>query len=114
MTIAVVIRDLLLFSRIEGAASAAGASLTRVDTPDDLPRAEGVDLVLVDWTVREPSWSDQLRAWRSGAPSDRPRIITFGPHTDLQAHADARDAGLGPMWARSRLISRLPALVRGE
>ena len=107
-------RDLLLFSRVEGAASVAGASLARVDSPVDLPRADEVDLVLVDWTARSPAWSDQLNAWRGGASNDGPKIITFGPHTDLQAHADARDAGLGPMWARSRLISRLPALVRGE
>ena len=40
-----------------------------------------------------------------------PRLILFGPHTDLEAHADARAAGLGPMWARSKLVAELQALM---
>ena len=35
-------------------------------------------------------------------------IILFGPHTDLDAHAAAREAGLGPMRARSALVAGLP------
>jgi len=97
-----VVSDLLLFSKIEAAASAAGASLLRADEPTDLPA--GLDLILVDWSARRPSWTDLL------AQLDGPRLILFGPHTDLEAHAAARDAGLGPMWARSKLVADLPTL----
>ena len=102
MRVAAVVTDLMLFSRIESAARVAGIELARVDRPADAP--PDADLVLVDWSARRPDWTDPLRA-HSG------RVILFGPHTDLEAHADARAAGLGPMWARSRLLGELPSLL---
>ena len=105
MRVAAVVADLMLFSRIEAAATAAGASLLRVDSPLDLPAEDPFDLVLVDWSARRPDWPDALRRRTAS------RVILFGPHTDLDAHAAAREAGLGPMWARSKLISELPSLL---
>ena len=103
MRIGALVGDLLLFSRIASAAEAAGAEVIRVDAPEDLP-AE-LDLVLVDWSSRRPSWTAALAGRRRG------RVILFGPHTDLEAHAAARAAGLGPMWARSRLLTALPDML---
>ena len=105
MRVAAVVSDLMLFSRIEAAARVSGASLVRVDDPSRVPA--DVDLVLADWSARDPSWAGPFRALRDGGA----RIVLFGPHTDLEAHADARAAGLGPMWARSRLLSRLSRLL---
>ena len=102
MRVAAVVTDLMLFSRIESAARVAGVELARVDSSADAP--PDADLVLVDWSARRPEWTDALRA-HSG------RVILFGPHTDLEAHADARAAGLGPMWARSKLLGELPSLL---
>ena len=102
MRVGAVIDDLMLYSRIAAAADHAGASLVRASSPRDLP--VDLDLVLVDWSARSGGWADALRA--SGA-----RIILFGRHTDLEAHADARAAGLGPMWARSKLVADLPRLI---
>lgn len=103
MRVAAVISDLMLFSRIESAASAAGASLVRVESPADLP--SDLDLILVDWSARQPDWTDALRARTAS------RVILFGPHTDLEAHADARAASLGPMWARSKLLTQMSDLL---
>lgn len=102
MRVGAVISDLMLYSRIESATTAAGASLVRVDSPADLPGY--VDLALVDWSARQPDWTDALRARTTS------RVILFGPHTDLGAHADARVAGLGPMRARSKLVTELADL----
>lgn len=102
MRVGAVISDLMLFSRIDAAATAADASLVRVDSPADLP--PDLDLILVDWSARDPDWTDALTS-ASG------RVIVFGRHTDLEAHAAARAAGLGPMWARSRLVSALSELI---
>lgn len=102
MKVGAVIDDLMLFSRIDAAAASAGVELVRASSPADLPC--DLDLVLVDWSARGAHWADALRT--SGA-----RVVLFGRHTDLVAHADARAAGLGPMWARSKLISELPSLV---
>lgn len=105
MRVAAVVADLMLFSRIETAANGAGASLLRVDSPLDVPADEPLDLILVDWSARQPEWPDALRGRTAS------RVILFGPHTDLEAHEAAREAGLGPMWARSKLVAELPALV---
>ncbi len=103
MRVAAVMTDLMLYSRIDSAAIAAGATLIRVDTPSALP--DDLDLVLVDWSARQADWADALRARTTS------RVILFGQHTDLAAHADARAAGLGPMWARSKLLSELSRLL---
>ena len=102
MRLGAVIDDLMLYSRIDAAASAAGALLIRASNPADLPA--DLDLVLVDWSSRQPDWADALGALDA-------RVILFGRHTDLEAHAQARAAGLGPMWARSKLVADLDALV---
>ena len=98
MKVAAVVTDLMLYSRIESAARVAGVELARVDTPQAIP--PDAELVLVDWSARQPDWTDALQAV-SG------RLILFGPHTDLEAHAAAKRAQLGPMWARSRLLANL-------
>ena len=96
-------------SRIFEAASHAGADLIRVDSPADLPPPDQLDLVLVDWGDRSPDWGDRLAAW--GASPASPPLILFGPHADLAAHADAKRHGLGPMWARSKLVADLESLL---
>jgi hypothetical protein len=109
--VAAVVSDLMLWSRIESAVTASGGSLLRVDEPASLPSAAQLDLVLVDWSSRRPRWAADLLAWRGPSAG---RLVLFGRHTDLEAHADAKAAGLGPMWARSKLIAELPSLMRGS
>ncbi len=99
-------------SRILDAATRAGADLVRVDSPADLPPADDLDLLLVDWGGRYHDWGEQLVVW-AAATSRPPRIVLFGPHTDLAAHADAKHHRLGPMLARSKLITSLPSLFGG-
>lgn len=108
MRVAAVVSDLMLFSRIESAAAVAGVELLRVDDPSAIPCEPSPDLVLVDWTSRRSGWADAL------ASVPAARVVLFGPHTDLEAHADAAAAGLGPMWARSKLLSSLPELLSGR
>jgi hypothetical protein len=103
----------MMGSRIAAAADAAGATFLRADDPSQLPPPDHVDLVLVDWSERSPEWGPQLSKWCDLAPPSGPppRVVLFGPHVDLEAHADARAAGLGPMMARSKLVARLPAVL---
>ena len=113
MRVALVARDLMFSTRIEDAAQRAGAGVIRVSGPAELPEPAALDLVFVDWSEREPTWGQDLRRWlESGASPARPQIILFGPHTDLDAHAAAREARLGPMWARSKLLASLGDLLR--
>ena len=112
MTVALLARDLIIASRVEVAATRAGASLARFEDPDDLPPATAVRLLLVDWGDRDSDWGARITRWCANAPqSVRPRVVLFGPHTDLVAHAEALATGLGPMLARSKLLTDLPALL---
>lgn len=112
MTALLLARDLMFASRVEIAAEHAGVTLLQVGDPQDLPPATDIKLLLVDWGDRGANWGPRIAAWCAHAPaSATPRIILFGPHLDLEAHAAARAAGLGPMWARSKLIVELPALL---
>ena len=92
-----------------------GASVVRVDAPDQLPPSRDVELLVVDWGERQPDWGAAIGAWRDGAEEGRrPRIVLFGPHTDLASHRAARDTGLGPMRARSAFFVGLPDLLASE
>lgn len=106
-------------SRIESLVTGAGASLVWIDSPDQLPPASTVDFLVVDWGDRSPDWGSAIAAWRDtatiGAHDRSPQVILFGPHTDLVAHAEARQSNLGPMRARSAFFgSLLELLVRPE
>ena len=112
MTVVLLARDLLMASRIEVAAQQAGAVFSKVADPADLPPPASVRLLLVAWDERRPDWGERIVGWCADAPhSAPPRVVLFGPHTDLAAHAAARAAGLGPMWARSKLVAELPTLL---
>jgi len=112
LTAVLVSRELLFATRLRDIAAQAGAELVRVDSPSQLPAPSGIRLVLVDWADRDVEWPAQLASWLDTASRpDRPRIVLFGPHTDLASHAAAKAAGLGPMWARSKLLTDLPQLL---
>lgn len=102
-----VATDLMMVSRIAAAAERAAVDLQRVGSPHELPVATDIGLVIVDWSERAPGWAEALSRWRDGSEA---RIVLFGRHTDLDAHRAARAIGLGPMWARSKLITELDRL----
>ena len=112
MRVAAVVRDLMTFSRILEAATRSGAQLHRFDSPADLPPPDLLDLVLVDWGDRSSDWGEQLSTWAASSALS-PRVILFGPHTDLDAHAAATSHGLGPMVARSQLPTTLARAIEG-
>ena len=112
MTAVLVSRELLFATRLHDIAMRAGVAFARIDDPSQLPAATSVRLVLVDWAERTSEWGPLLSGWLATVPAERrPKLILFGPHIDRKAHAEARGAGLGPMWARSRLVKALPELL---
>jgi hypothetical protein len=107
-----LVPDLIAASRIESAVTAAGGEMTRIDDPASLPPAATVSLLVVDWGARRADWGTALTRWRGGdSAANRPPVVLFGPHTDLEAHAAARVAGLAPMRARSAFFSDLASIV---
>lgn len=113
MTVLALVDDLLLGSRIEAAARAAGADYRRVASVDELPHPGDDGAVLfVAWDERAPGWAEGIAAWRASSP--RSRLVLFGPHTDVVGHRAAKEHGLGPVLARSKLVTSLPQLVSGR
>lgn len=112
MKVVLVGTDLMIGSRIAAAADAAEVAFARVDEPNELANLDRDDLVLVDWANRTTGWEEPLIALSASAAP--PRLRLFGSHKDLDAHAAAAAAGLGPMVARSKLVARLHALIRGD
>jgi hypothetical protein len=102
--VAALVPDLITASKIESAVRAAGGTFVRCDTFGELPDPETVDLLVVDWGSRRNAWAADIITWRAPAIGAPPRIVVFGPHTDLEAHAAAKAAGLGPMRARSAVF----------
>lgn len=109
--VAALVPDLITASRIESAVAAVGGTFVRHDDPRELPSAAHIDLLAVDWGFRRDDWGERLTAWRSAGPHPALKIILFGPHTDLEAHAAAKASGLGPMKARSAFFAALPGLL---
>jgi len=111
VTLVILARDLLFASRLAGAAGPE-ARAQRIDAPEQLPDPTSLDLLLVDWAERGADWGERLRRWRGGASEDRwPRIVLYGPHSDLAAHRAAKESGLGPMLARSAVLRRVGDLI---
>ena len=69
MRVVAIVEDLILFSRVDAAAAAGNARLTRLDSPSELPPANDVDILLVDWSARGPEWADAIAEWRAGKRS---------------------------------------------
>lgn len=100
-------------TRIMAHAEAVGIPARTFSNPNELPSPSTVRLLFVNWSERDATWAHLLATWRDQqARGSRSKLILFGPHTDLDAHAAARSAGLGPMLARSKLIATLPDLVK--
>lgn len=70
--------------------------------------------MLVDWSDRQPGWADALREWRESSAGRTARVLLFGSHADLAAHAEARSHAIGPVMARSRFVEHLSEIVSNE
>ena len=105
-TVLVVCDDLLFWSRIQGAAQAAGVPVRRVDGP---PVPGPVRLVLVDLSVKSLDPFACAESWKR-AP-EPPELIAFGSHVDLEALSRARKAGFDRVLTRSAFVRELPALL---
>jgi hypothetical protein len=98
--IAVVCRDLLLGSRIQGGLAAAGHEVTLLGGPDELPEA---DALVVD--LSDPAF-DGAALGGKGTPA-----LGFYAHVDPDTRRRAEGAGFDLVVPRSRLARELTALV---
>ena len=96
--------DLFFWSKIQGAARAAGVPLVRVSATAAAP--ENVRRVLVDLQATSLDPFTLPQAWKEG-----PELVAFASHVDLQAQERARKAGFHRVLARSAFVRELPELL---
>jgi CheY-like chemotaxis protein len=106
-TVLVLCDDLLFWSKIQGAAKAAGITVMRTRDGAVPP---GVRRVLVDLQAGSLDPDACALAWKS-APHC-PQLIAFASHVDVDAQARAREAGFDRVLSRSVFVRELPALLR--
>ncbi len=67
------------------------------------------ELVLIDLSA--PGWEEPVRRAKQLPHTKSIPIVAFGSHIDMESLQAARKAGCDHAWARSRLMTELPALV---
>lgn len=108
-----LVRDLLLRSRIEAAATVLGVEVVPAATLE-LARTSAAELSpaiifadLSDTNFPADATARELRAAAPGA-----RLVGFASHVDLKSLASARAAGFDLTLSRSEFTARLPELLK--
>lgn len=105
--------DLIFFSRVSGAARAAGLTVRMVRTASDLLKAAHdapPSGVIVD--VHNPGLDlPELLAGLKGACPAMPRVIAYGSHVEAAVLRSARQAGCDQVMPRSQFVKELEAKV---
>jgi len=83
------------------------AAITDVAFARDVAGCAGADVVIVDLA----RYGDSVLPLRTALPTAR--IVTFGPHVDEAAAADALAAGADLVWPRSRFFRDPAAALIG-
>jgi DNA-binding NarL/FixJ family response regulator len=108
-----LVRDLLLRSRIEAAAEAAGvevafaASYSRLR---EIAVAGSISLAFAD--LSDTNWNPETTVSELIAACPKATLIGFASHIDIKPLSSARAAGITQTLSRSEFVNRLPELLR--
>jgi DNA-binding NarL/FixJ family response regulator len=106
--------DLMVVSRVEGAARNAGMSLQSVATIDALlSHCAATDVALLIVDLSTPSLDvaalvDSVKKGRAPAPA----IVAFGPHVHESLLSAARAAGCDEVVSRGQFFAQVEAILR--
>ena len=105
-----IVPDLLIETRIEGAARALEATVEAVSSQEARERIASISpaLVIVDIAAA----GLDLEAIASTARNGRIRLAGFYPHVDVALRRAAKQAGIDHVYPRSRFLRELPAILR--
>jgi hypothetical protein len=105
--ILVLVRDLIFASRIQATANASAQPMRLIRDPGQLLPATAGRMVIVDLNL--DSAIAAAAAW--GNATGKP-IVGFISHVDAATAAQARQAGIERILARSRFVDLLPELLK--
>jgi hypothetical protein len=103
----VLVRDLIFASRIQATANAAAVSIRLIRDPSQLLPATPGRKTIVDLNLEGAI--SAAAEWKKA--TGRP-VIGFVSHVDAATAAQARQAGIDQILARSRFVDLLPTLLK--
>ena len=108
-----LVADLFFSTRFVDVISAVGARPALIETPELFIQA--IDryfpvLALVDLNT-PGDWADAIRRCKARPHTKQTPIYAFGSHVEVDVLKGARLAGADHVWARSRMMEELPAVV---
>jgi DNA-binding response OmpR family regulator len=116
MQVVLLSTDLMVVSRVQGAAARTGASVrVAADVPaaaklhGDLP----ADLVIADLAT-SPLAIDSLISQLKANAKPPARVVAFGPHVHEEWLAAARAAGCDVVMARGQFFSQVESLLAAD
>jgi CheY-like chemotaxis protein len=108
--IVVIVPDLLIETRIEAVARALDAAVEPVSIQEAAERIASSSPALVIVDLAAPGLD--LESIASAARRERVRLAGFYPHVDRALRRTAKEAGVNHVYARSRFLRELPAILR--
>jgi hypothetical protein len=106
-----LVRDLMFSGKISAEGRAAGVAIKIIRNPADLANFAQSDarMLIVDLNLADAI--PAAAAWGQGAGRS---VVGFVSHVDAQTIAEALQAGIGQVLARSQFVNRVPELVRSQ
>jgi len=113
MDVVLLSSDLVVASRVEGAAARVRASLQPAATIDravELCEQSRVQLIIVDLSAPALKPKELLERLDSLA-DNRPVVVAFGPHVHEALLSAAREAGCDEVMSRGQFLGQLEAIL---
>jgi hypothetical protein len=102
----VLVRDLLLASRVTTVARGLGVGVKLVRDPLALGSQTGSRRLIVDLNL--PGALEAARQWMQATSG---RVTAFVAHVDVEIASNARAAGITQVLARSAFVGAMPQLL---
>jgi DNA-binding response OmpR family regulator len=113
MTVILLTGDLTVVSRVEGAASRAGAATRAVSSESaavELCVAEKAELLVVDLNAPSLDIKALIEQVKT-VTTTPPHIIAFGPHVHEERLAAAREAGCDEVVSRGQFFTQIDKML---
>lgn len=113
----VAVDDLMFASRISSAAKALGVEMAFARSPEaivEAVRTKAPRLVIFDLNSVKVRSLEAVAALKADAALASVPTIGFVSHVQTELIAQARDAGIDQVMARSAFVTQLPQLLQGS
>jgi DNA-binding NarL/FixJ family response regulator len=113
MTVVLLTGDLMIVSRVEGAAKQCGAGCRVVTSAEQANAAlddDHVTLVVIDLAMPAIDIGPLVKSLKSRVPS-APTVVAFGPHVHEARLEEARRAGCDEVVSRGQFFAQLESIL---